>query len=101
MGYYQRKPVIVEARQFTGNKIDTPGLIDWILSHGGTARYHEAVTETEDAEAVPEHLQIDTLEGTMRASVGDWIIRGVKNEFYPCKPDIFREIYEATTNARA
>jgi len=39
-------------------------------------------------------LEIFTMEGTMRASRGDWIIKGTKGEFYPCKPDIFEEIYE-------
>jgi hypothetical protein len=41
------------------------------------------------------HVLIDTLEGTMRAAAGDWVIRGVKGEHYPCKDDIFRETYEA------
>lgn len=40
-------------------------------------------------------IEIDTLEGTMRAHPGDWIIKGVKGEFYPCKPDIFEATYEA------
>lgn len=39
-------------------------------------------------------LQIKTLEGSMKASWGDWIIKGVHDEFYPCKPDIFKETYE-------
>lgn len=39
---------------------------------------------------------IDTLEGKMRADVGDWVIRGVKGELYPCKPNIFEETYEKT-----
>ena len=39
-------------------------------------------------------FEIETLEGTMRASRGDWIIKGVKGEFYPCKPDIFEQTYE-------
>lgn len=39
-------------------------------------------------------LDIDTLEGTMRADVGDWIIEGVQGEFYPCKPEIFAKTYE-------
>ena len=38
---------------------------------------------------------IPTLEGVMRASLGDWIIKGVKGEFYPCKPDIFAATYDA------
>lgn len=40
------------------------------------------------------HVEIKTLEGTMRGEVGDWIIRGVKGEFYPCKPDIFAATYD-------
>ena len=40
-------------------------------------------------------LSVHTLEGDMRASVGDWIIKGVNGEFYPCKPDIFEKTYEA------
>lgn len=45
----------------------------------------------------PGHLTIATLEGVMRAEVGDWIIRGVKGELYPCKPDIFAATYEPVT----
>jgi hypothetical protein len=41
-----------------------------------------------------DELIISTLEGDLRASPGDWIIRGVKGEFYPCKPDIFAATYE-------
>lgn len=40
------------------------------------------------------NLAIETLEGTMEASPGDWIIKGIKGEFYPCKPDIFAKTYE-------
>lgn len=43
---------------------------------------------------VQDTLLIPTLEGTMRAGVGDWIIRGIKGELYPCKDDIFRATYE-------
>lgn len=45
-------------------------------------------------EGNPEVIVIKTLEGDMRADLGDWIIRGVKGEFYPCKPDIFEATYE-------
>lgn len=41
-----------------------------------------------------EYIKIETLEGTMTASRGDWIIKGVNGEFYPCKPDIFAKTYE-------
>lgn len=42
----------------------------------------------------PVFVEIKTLEGTMRGDVGDWIIQGIKGELYPCKPDIFAELYE-------
>lgn len=45
-----------------------------------------------------EELEIETLEGTMRADVGDYIILGVKGEPYPCKPDIFQETYESVND---
>ena len=48
-----------------------------------------------------EQLLISTLEGQMRADVGDWVIRGVKGEFYPCKPDIFAATYEPVARAAA
>jgi uncharacterized protein (UPF0303 family) len=47
-----------------------------------------------DAYQADEELFIETLEGTMRANPGDWIIKGVKGEMYPCKPDIFEQTYE-------
>jgi hypothetical protein len=49
----------------------------------------EVVGTSEDA-----NIHINTLEGVMRANIGDWIIKGVKNEFYPCKPEIFEQTYE-------
>lgn len=109
---FRKRPVEVEAMHWLG--APTPEVlpsatrvIDWVLDNGGTARYHaerthdtSEVVETgevksfERPEPVPEHIAIDTLEGTMRALPGDWIIRGVQGEFYPCKPDIFAETYE-------
>jgi hypothetical protein len=69
-------------------------LSGWLLSH-----------EAADFElAGPDNgfgvdgLIIHTLEGDMRADIGDWIIRGVKGEFYPCKPDIFDATYEQVTS---
>ena len=55
-------------------------ILDWI---GDSAAWHDGTD-----------IFIPTLEGVMRASVGDWIIKGVNGEFYPCKPDIFEKTYE-------
>jgi hypothetical protein len=77
MARYRKKPVVVEAFQW---KDDLTGIPAWFA----TAHYWFA----DDA------LMIKTLEGDMRANRGDWIIRGVKGEMYPCKPDIFEQTYE-------
>jgi len=78
---YRKKPVEIEAIQFNGwNK----GCIyDWINDQYGV--YPACYDET---------MEIKTLEGVMTANVGDYIIKGVNGEFYPCKPDIFKKIYE-------
>lgn len=97
---YRKKPVRIEAVQWTGGPNAASPIIDWILRGGGTARWDEAFetfSSPVDGATVPgkpERIEIDTLEGTMLALPGDWIIRGVKGEFYPCKPDIFAATYE-------
>lgn len=61
------------------------------------ARYRKKPVEIEAWQTF-EELYIDTLEGRMRASPGDWIITGVNGEQYPCKPDIFEKSYEPVTD---
>jgi hypothetical protein len=56
-----------------------------------------ALGGTREIRSCSEGLYIETLEGTMKADNGDWIIRGVKGELYPCKPDIFEATYEPVT----
>ena len=76
---FRKKPVVIEAIKWTGgNKTE---LLKWMRQLNAT-----------DAKA--SELTIKTLEGGLHASIGDWIIRGVKGEFYPCKPDIFEQTYE-------
>ena len=80
---YRKKPVVVEAMQFTEG---TKGRVfHWVDCNTSTCF---------DSNGKPA-LKIQTLEGVMTAQVGDWIIKGVKGEFYPCKPDIFAATYEA------
>ncbi len=80
MGLYRKKPVVIEAiRYFDGIQ---PGELA-ADAMAGRIRYRE------DGTAL-----IKTLEGDMVAQSGDWIIRGTKGELYPCKPDIFADIYE-------
>ena len=81
---FRKKPLVIEAHQLRPNNIET--LAEWC---GGSIK----------GTALPvEHqcIDIQTLEGEMRAEMGDWIIRGIKGEHYPCKPDIFKTTYEET-----
>lgn len=93
----RKKPVEIEYMVWPGGASAATPVIDWILAGGGTASWdeeHVANPGTKYEELVPEALTIHTLEGDMLASPGDVIIRGVAGEFYPCKPDIFRETYD-------
>lgn len=84
---FRKKPVIIEAIQFTNKNCKN---IDEILNFC-------PIIKISDFAAI---LNIPTLEGIMQVSKNDWIIKGIKGEFYPCKPDIFESIYEKIKNAR-
>ena len=91
---YRKKPVVIHALQWTGENLRD--VIAFTDGPPDTRNHHAGMKWEEYAELVRrEGLKIFTLEGTMDASIGDWIIRGVKGEFYPCKPDIFAATYEA------
>jgi hypothetical protein len=86
MPKYRKKPVVIEARQLTWDEADA--IAAWCggrivdrgsIAHGG----------------IWVDLSIQTLEGEMTARLGDYVIRGIKGEFYPCKSDIFEATYEA------
>jgi len=77
--FYRKKPVVIEAIQWTGDNFGVVG------------KFSESIFGPYGKES---HLEINTLEGRMKADVGDWIIRGIKGEIYPCKPDIFEQTYE-------
>lgn len=81
MKKYRKRPVEIEAIQFNGWNFGE--INDWMLDINGI--YPSYFKET---------MAIETLEGTMTANVGDYIIKGVNGEFYPCKPDIFEKTYE-------
>lgn len=83
MAKFRKKPVVIDAMQFTEkNKEQAFNFI--------TCSKYAAW----DGNGNPA-LMIRTLEGDMMATLGDWIIKGVQGEFYPCKPDIFAATYEA------
>lgn len=93
---FRKKPVVIEAVQWTGGPEAATPIIQWFLDNSDRcARYHEAMMNPDTTETI----HIDTLEGVMGAMPGDWIIRGVAGEFYPCKPDIFEATYTAAEEA--
>ena len=77
---FRKKPVTIEAIQWTGKNLSE---IDNFV--GGSIANKSTI------------LIIHTLEGDMEASMGDYIIKGINGEFYPCKPDIFAKTYEEVT----
>ena len=81
MGTYRKLPVEIEAIQWTGSNTEEIAVFcgNSLLGESGS----------------PQTLTIGALEGPHTASVGDYIIRGVMGEFYPCKPDIFEATYES------
>lgn len=82
MAKYRKKPIVIDAWLFGNNKSSFGALRDT----GVPIQY--------DYQHMPNPCFIETLEGNMHISDGDWIIKGVKGEFYPCKPDIFEKTYE-------
>lgn len=81
---FRKKPVVIEAVQF--NEQFWGDLDKWLTD--SDAKHMFVVSPDRMS------LHIETLEGTMVAYPGDWIIKGVQGEFYPCKPDIFEQTYE-------
>lgn len=86
---YRKKPVVIEAFCWTGGPDQTEDPI-WIIEPIKTGDVFFV-----DVGMPTCTLHIKTLEGEMTAQQGDWIIRGVNGELYPCKPDIFAKTYEA------
>lgn len=82
MPKFRKKPVVIEAEQYVpGGQLHIEA---WMIGHNAREQFGVS----------GDDVHIHTLEGIMTANPGDWIIRGVKGEFYPCKPDIFGATYE-------
>lgn len=81
MSKYRKKPIVVEAIQWDGSNL-------YELSFRFPTAFASLIIHND------KEIVIKTLEGNMIANIGDYIIRGVNGEFYPCKPDIFEKTYE-------
>lgn len=88
MTHFRKKPVVIEAMEYKGGIQSADQCIAWAIERGAVGMGVMRWVRLEDT------LDIQTDEGTMSATPGDWIIRGVKGEFYPCKPDIFEATYD-------
>lgn len=82
MPNYRKKPIVIEARQLTEESLSN--ILEWVASD----------VEWWDWSDGDNEIIIKTLEGNIKAVEFDFIIKGVKGEFYPCKPDIFKMTYE-------
>lgn len=95
MKQYRKKPVVIEAVQLrwtTWNQMCE--FLGPIISENNPGREVETYSDTCGESGPYIELTIPTLEGDHIAKHGDWIIKGVKGEFYPCKPDIFAATYD-------
>jgi hypothetical protein len=84
---YRKKPVEIQAVQVIDDLTQIYEVAEWIHANGGKL--------TDPLCTFDCAFRIHTLEGDMAVNLGDYVIRGVKGEFYPCKPDIFEATYEA------
>jgi hypothetical protein len=91
MGKFRKKPVVIDAMQLTP-ECDLDQLCEFM---GGEAKRNIDFS----INYVNRFVVIQTLEGSMTARLGDWIIKGLAGEYYPCKPDIFEKTYEAVPPA--
>jgi hypothetical protein len=90
MTRYRKRPVVIDAMQWAPSDPLAAGRMTVWLSAGRATFRLQGMGDL-------ARLLIATLEGEMTASPGDWVIRGVQGEHYPCKPDIFAATYEAVT----
>ena len=87
MRRFRKLPVLVEAHQWDGTQDKAEWIVEWVKSLGGDAQHVRV-------EGLTDSISISTLEGEMHAVPDDWVIRGTRGEFYPCKPGPFADTFE-------
>lgn len=93
MAKFRKKPVVIEAIQYTGDNLRE--VLDFTGKHPCWSEWFDSFESYQaHVERDRRVFKIFTLEGVMEATPGDWIIRGIHGEHYPCKPDIFAATYE-------
>ena len=106
---YRKKPIVIEARQLVGSNADALAVYQWVESN--TLGSFEPLSRIEGREPWPAsgvtidprdgRMVIATLEGGHWVDPGDWVIKGIAGEFYPCKPDVFSATSEAVAERRS
>lgn len=94
---YTKKPVTIQAIQFI-NAGNTEEILKWVGQYARSI-YHQ-IENPDGSLITTKIIEIITLEGVMTARVGDYIIKGIQGEFYPCKPDIFEQTYKEQDNQK-
>lgn len=87
---YRKKPIVIDAFQYDGDLMYATG--DYYVPDWAVQAFNDGILFYDENQ--PWNLYVKTLEGSMLVSVGDFVIKGVNNELYPCKPDIFEKTYE-------
>src|SRR5574338_445840 len=92
---FRKRPIVVEAMHFDGTIKSATRICCWANDSRSLDDDPCCSFISHDGDNTFAHdFQVDTLEGPLEVAPGDWIIKGVKGEFYPCKPDIFKATYE-------
>ena len=97
MADYRKKPVVIQAEQFSVEKWNAGEPAPFGVVNFGVPK----ADDDRSASSLDGKHWVSTLEGPLIVSDGDWIIRGIKGEYYPCKPDIFEATYEAVETVPA
>ena len=98
---YVAKPVEIQAIQWDGTAKIATRIVEWVAFFGGNATYECIDPDrcTESHGDSPHAILIDTLEGTMRTLINDYVIKETVDEFYPCKPNVFEAKYDRKATA--
>ena len=99
VGRFRKKPVEIEAMRWDGSEESIAAICGW--ANGDFLGADDpTITYLTSGPGAPFDVRIWTLEGELHVTAGDWVIRGIKGEFYPCKPDIFMATYEPVGSQR-
>lgn len=93
MPKFRKKPVVIEAVQWTGKNLEE-------IRDFCSTIVHNVTYQMDETNRANDLIGIPTMEGLMTASLNDWIIKGIQGEFYPCKPDIFEKTYEKVSDKK-